>query len=305
MKNKLDFIVIGAAKSATTTLHELIKDHPQLSVPKAKEAPYFSDEKVYKRSFDWYLNANFSHASPDTLWGTVTPQYMIGQGGVTPDMVAERIKKDVPDTKIIALLRHPIERAFSHYRMLYKSGHEIRSFEQAIEDILSGNTKLKNYDDPDSNYVFGSEYGKILKSFYDRFPKDKILILTTDQLKQNPEQTLEELFQFLEIDSKYRPEEVNQQSRKGGGRPRVKLLTPGFLYKIPMVKKLWQNFTPQPIRKRIEYTINLWNTVPDDTKLDKTSDTYSKLVKHFSKDIKLLNRLTNKEIYWQDWRKKA
>lgn len=302
MQTSLDFIVIGAAKSATTSLYELIKNHPQLSLPHAKEVPYFSDDKVYKRGIEWYMRANFSNAKAGTLWGTVTPQYMIGQGKVTPDMVAERIKNDMPNAKIVALLRHPIERAFSHYRMLYKSGHEKRSFEQAVEDILGGNTKLENYDDPDSNYIFCSEYGNILSSYFERFPKENILVLATDQLKHDPSGALEEFFKFLGVDANYRPTKINQQSRKGGSRPRVKFLTPGSLYRIPMVKKLWQNYTPQPIRKRVEYAINLWNTVPEDTQLDKTSPAYQELVKFFANDITLLNTLTEKPVYWDDWR---
>lgn len=302
-KSSLDFICIGAAKSATTTLHELIKSHPELSVPSTKEAPYFSDDNVYYRGLEWYTQANFSGSNPNTLWGTLTPQYMIGQGDITPDTVAQRIKNDLPNVKIIVLIRHPIERAFSHYRMLLRNGHEKRSFEQAVNDILAGNTKLDNYEDPDSNYILCSEYGKILQSYYARFPKSNILVLTTDQLKQNPGQTLENIFSFLQIDTSYRPDNIGQQSRKGGSSPRIKFLTPGFLYQIPMVKKVWRNYIPQPIRKRAEYVINLWNTKPDNEKLSSSSSVYKKLVDYFDGDIKLLSRLTGNKITWDDWKK--
>lgn len=302
MKTSLDFICIGAAKSATTTLYELIKEHPELSIPKAKEVPYFSDDKVYRLGIEKYMKAHFSHAREDTLWGTITPQYMIGQGEVTPGEVARRINKDMPEVKIIALLRHPIERSFSHYRMLRRNGHETRSFNNAVNDILSGKTHLAGYDDRDSDYIAASRYGEILSAYYSHFPKKNILILPTDDLQYDPAGTLTAVFDFLGVDNTYKPAELRQTSRKGGSRPRIKYLTPGFLYSLPYVKPIWRNRVPQPIRKRIEYAINLWNTIPDNEKLDRDSDVFKKLVSYFQDDIRRLSELTGKQPYWADWR---
>lgn len=301
MKKTLDFICIGAAKSATTTLYELIKEHPDLSLPKAKEVPYFSDDKVYSLGIEKYMKSHFAQAQNDTLWGTITPQYMIGQGDVTPQEVAHRINNDMPEVKIIALLRHPIERSFSHYRMLRRNGHETRSFNDAVNDILNGKTKLAGYDDRDSDYIAASRYGEILSAYYDRFPKKNILVLSTDNLQYDPAGTLVAIFDFLGVDKTYRPTNLKQTSRKGGSRPRIKYLTPGFLYSLPYVKPIWRNRVPQPIRKRIEYAINLWNTIPDNEKLDRSSAVFKKLVAHFKDDVSLLSRLTGEQPYWVDW----
>lgn len=304
MKKKLDFICIGAAKSATTTLYSLIKDHPQLSLPSTKEAPFYSDDQAYKQGASWYLHHFFAAADPKTKWGTITPQYMIGEGNITPSEIAERIHQDNPDVKIIALLRHPIERAFSHYRMLVKRGYETRSFDRAVSDILAGNTELKGYSEPDSNYIFASEYGKILDYYYTLFPKKNILILSTDQLKEDPEGVLKQLFTFIGVDSDYLPDKPHQQSRKGGAKPRLKLLTPGFIYQVPFVKKIWTRYTPQAIRRRTEYIINLWNTKPDDEKLDTNSKAYQELVTYFAKDIQHLKKISDIKPTWKDWKSK-
>lgn len=303
MKKKLDFICIGAAKSATTTLYSLIKDHPQLSLPSTKEAPFYSDDKAYEQGISWYLNHFFAGADPKTKWGTITPQYMIGEGNIPPSEIAERIYQDNPDVKIIALLRHPIERAFSHYRMLVKRGYETRSFDQAVSEILAGNTKLKGYTEPDSDYVLASEYGKILDHYYDLFPKKNILILTTDQLKDDPKTVLDQVFAFLGVDTNYQPTQLHQQSRKGGAKPRLKLLTPGFIYQFPLVKRVWTQYTPQAIRRRTEYVINLWNTKPDNERLDPNGKAYQKLVKHFSSDVRHLQKIAGIKVDWKDWTK--
>jgi len=301
-KKELDFIVIGAAKSGTTTLYELLKGHSELYMPKGKEVPYFSDNKVYKKGINKYFVHHFKNADTEKLWGTITPQYMIGQKGTDPKIVEKRIYKDMSNAKIIAILRNPIDRAFSHYRMLVKRGYETRNFDEAVNDLIKGNTGLSGYDEPDNDYLAFSKYGEILQPYFDNFPNKNILILTSDELRDKPDKTLAKIFKFLNIDSSYTTSNVKKEARKGGSKPKVKYLTPGFIFKIPLVKKIWQDFTPQPIRKRVEYSINLWNTKPDNEKLDKSSLVYKKLVKYFDDDVKLLSKITNKSGFWSSWK---
>lgn len=296
----LDFICIGAAKSATTTLYDLLKGHPEIILPTNKEAPFFSDDRVYHNGLSWYLATYFPVVSKTQKVGTITPQYMIGEGDVTVRRVAERIKQDAPNVKLIAILRHPIGRSFSHYRMLRKRGYETRSFEEAMLDNLSGKTDISNYTEPDSNYIGCSEYGNILKIYYSLFPEENILVLTTDDLKNNPEHTVNTITKFLSVSSNYLPPNPQVISRKGGGKPRVRLLSPGFLFGIPLVKKVWQNYMPQNFRRRIEYSINLWNTAPDNESMNLTEPTKKKLVSHFKNDLEVLKSLNDIELPWPE-----
>jgi hypothetical protein len=300
MPRSLDFIVIGAAKSATTTLYELVKNHPEISIPTSKEVPFFSDDRVFNKGLQWYIDTYFRNATKGQRRGTITPQYMIGEGVVTSDEVAERIHNTLPNVKLVAVVRHPIQRAFSHYRMLKKRGYETRTFEQAAEDNLKGRTKIPNYDEPDSNYIGCSEYGRILKRYYDLFPKKNILIITTDELRENPSAVIEHFFSFINIDTSYTPPDITVRSRKGGSKPRTKYLTPGFIFSVPLIKTVWQNHTPQFIRRRVEYTINLWNTQPDDEKLDTSTATYKKLVRHYKNDLKKFVTMTKKNPPWKE-----
>ncbi len=296
---QLDFLVIGAAKSATTTLYELIKSHPEIYIPSAKEVPYFSDNKVYKKGMERYLKAYFPDADEKKLWGTVTPQYMLGEGDTNPQIVAERIKKELPNVKLVALLRNPAERAFSHYKMMVQRGHEHKEFEEIVKQSLTNPSAYRQKVKPQFNYIFGSEYGRILKTYYSLFPAKNILVLTTDELRDDPVKTIRTLCKFLEINHNYTPANTNKKYRQGGARPRYKMLTPGFLFKVPLVKFFWKNLTPQPIRKRVEYSINLWNTKADDTKLNKDDLLYEQLLEFYASDMELLESLTARSLAYR------
>lgn len=302
---KLDFIVLGAAKAGTTTLFELVKEHPQLSMPKEKEVPFFDEKKIYVKGLDWYLETYFSKVPKDNKWGTVTPQYMLGKGNMNPEVIAGNIKKDLPNIKLVAIIRHPVERAYSHYQMLTQRGHFTENFDKAVDNLLKNksvdNLRHKNIDDTNS-FLFGGEYGRILEYFYNEFPKKNILVLFTDDLKNNPEGTIQKFFNFIEVDDNFVPKNLGKEYRKGGSKARVKLLTPGMIYKIPFIKKVWKDYTPYSFRKRVEYTINLWNTKSGETKFGPYDPAFKKLVKFYSADIDKLEKLIGHKVPWEEWR---
>jgi len=70
------------------------------------------------------------------------------------------------------------------------------------------------------------------------------------------------------------------------------------LFKIPLVEKVWKDYTPASARKRIEYFINLWNTKPDNAKLEKDSDTYRNLMGFYQPDLKKLEKISGKKLPW-------
>lgn len=305
MKTTLDFICIGAAKSGTTTLFELMKHHPQLAMPTEKEVPFFSNETVYAKGLAWYMRTYFSGASKkDILRGTITPQYMLGEDATAPKIIADRIKDAAPNTKLIVILRHPIERAYSHYKMSAQRGHLSKSFDQAVEGLLSDMDQLDKLRetsiDITNNFLLGSEYGHELKPYYDLFDKKQILVLFTDELKKDPQATVDKVFEFLGVEH-HTPPAIGQEFRKGGGKAKIPLLKPGVIYKIPFVKTIWQNYTPYSFRKRVEYSINLWNIKPDNDRIDRSSSTYRQLVDFYREDVSLLEKLTKTKVPWSDW----
>jgi hypothetical protein len=152
VKARLDFIVIGAQRCGTTSLFEYMRGHPDLYIPPAKEVPYFSHVDYLE---DWtdYIGRLFGEAEEGRLWGTVTPQYMVGglyrrnanpDGAVgDPEIVPARIREQLPDARLIAILRDPVERAHSHYDWAVETGWEKRSFADAIGDLLKPEARVR------------------------------------------------------------------------------------------------------------------------------------------------------------------
>jgi hypothetical protein len=301
---KIDFLVVGTAKSGTTTLHELIKNHPQISVPKAKEVPFFNDDELYKKGLDWYLKQHFNKTNHKSRWGTVTPQYTYYRGGHSPASTAKRIKQTLPNVKIAVILRHPIERTFSHFKTSVRRSNETRTFEEAIQELLSDPKKLakdRQKEWTSSNlFLFASEYGKVLDPYFKEFGKSNVLVLYFEDLKENPGKVLNEFFRFIGVRQNYKPNTIRKQYNAGGMKPKVGLLTPKYLYRVPGLRKTWRTIIPYKIRKLIEVNVNSWNAKKDNEKLDKSSVTYKKLCKHFKPEITKLKKRPGARRVWSD-----
>ena len=214
MKNSIDFLVIGAQKSGTTTLFEYMQRHPSLYLPPQKEVHFFVAENVFPRGFDWYIQTYFSGVGEDRLWGEACPSYM-GYGAAPA-----RIHEYCPDARLVAILRNPIDRAYSHYRMAVRRGAESRPFRQVIEEQRShhtGSPETKTMGVSDSPFLleFGL-YGKALGRYLRYFERDQILILFQEDLISRPEELLAELFSFLGADPDYRPPNLGREYHVGG-----------------------------------------------------------------------------------------
>lgn len=237
-KDKLDFIVIGAQKSGTTSLYLYLRRHPEVCLPAGKEAPYFSHDAAV-RSTGWsaYMQNMVTReyggvADPAHKWGTVTPQYMAGgvfeadgerERGRAYDerTVPMRIHERLPDVRLVAILRDPIARALSHYRMSARRGYERRSFDDAIDDLLRPRAAedARRHPRESSGYIAWGEYARILGGYLEVFPRERMLILFTDELEHAPSRLLARIHEFIGVRADFEPENVGQRFHAGfGGR---------------------------------------------------------------------------------------
>ena len=201
-ERKLDFVVIGAQKAGTTCLYYYLRQHPELYLPFAKEAPFFDRDTRYQKGWQWCTDTFFTHARPHQLWGTVTPSYLGDK------RVPGRLYEHNPECKIVVLLRDPVERALSHYRMSVRRGVENRSFTTVLDEKLAQASLSHDRDLTGENqsfnayrYVVLGEYPRLLNAYYHTFPRDKILVLFSSELYRRPRETLIRLFSFLEVDT--------------------------------------------------------------------------------------------------------
>ncbi len=234
MKRTLDFIVIGAQKAGTTTLFEYLRQHPALALPAEKESPFFSNDDRYDRGMDDYCRHLFAFADHAKLWGTVTPQYMFGgllSGGPgsvpqqhSPPVttVPRRIHAACPKARLIAILRDPAERAFSHYRQTVLFGWEQRPFDQAIKEMLGSSSLHDAREQPSEphGYVVWGEYGRILEPYYDLFGDDGVLALFTEELERDPAELLARIYACLGVEPATVPIAGTQRRARVGATSR-------------------------------------------------------------------------------------
>ena len=199
------FVVIGAAKAGTTALYHFLRQHPQVFMSPVKEPGFFAfdeakphfvgphQESLVNARFVWRLAdylALFDRAGNALAAGEATPFYLISP------RAAPSLRKHVAGVRLVAVLRHPVERAYSHYLMLVRDGHEPLSFEEALAAEparIAANSYWGRY--RDHGY-----YHRHLSRYFRVFPREQIRIYLYEDLQRDPKALLRDLFAFLGVD---------------------------------------------------------------------------------------------------------
>lgn len=126
-----DFVIIGAQRSGTGRLYGLLTRHPDVERAAVKEVHFFDRPENFSRGIEWYRRSFPSPQRKDgreSITGEATPSYLIDP------LVPERMADAVPEARLIALLRNPVDRAYSHFHMAERKGGARRTFEEAVEE---------------------------------------------------------------------------------------------------------------------------------------------------------------------------
>ena len=228
IKSPPDFLIIGAQKSGTTSLYNYLVQHPQIIGNKTwKEVRYYDVPENYNQGWSWYLGCFPSKIEKGSrLTFDVSPSYLYFP------QIPQRIKNDLGQIKMIAILRDPVDRAYSAWRMYHsfaknpdvaennKKIADHRTFSEAIDQELKD--KCEQYIYP-YDYINRGKYAEQLTNYYQYFDKKNLLILTFEALKNNKRTLLNEICNFLEIEpfSETVLEELEQKSYNVGKRLEV------------------------------------------------------------------------------------
>lgn len=200
------FLVIGASRSGTTSLHHYLGQHPEIFMCSRKSPNFFvSEDPIPAREgpvarqmmSQWVANrqayeALFSGAREGSVVGEVSPVYLQSWGA------PERIRDLCPEARLVAILRDPAERAWAHYMGRIRDGLDNReSFEAVLEAELEEGL-------PDEvafgSYLGCSRYGHFLSRYFEVFPREQIQVCLFEELRDSPRDLLDDVFSFLAVD---------------------------------------------------------------------------------------------------------
>jgi hypothetical protein len=202
-----DFFLVGAPKAGTSALHAALAQHPHLFLSRVKEPKYYmcgdSPPPAYKGPGDAHSNQEwiwqrerylslFDGAPEGTLRGESTPFYLYNRDA------RRRIAVDNPGAKLIAVLRDPVDRAYSNWMHLWMDGLEPEG-----DIVVAAAREQKRVDAgwaPFWHYRGLGMYGRQVKDLYDHFPREQVLLLRYRQLVDTPDQVLNQVFGFLGVE---------------------------------------------------------------------------------------------------------
>ncbi len=181
-----NFLIIGAMKSGTSSLYQYVRSHPQVFMPGQKELQFFGTVD-WRQHLVWY-EEQFEGADGAVAVGEASTNYT--KHPEIPDVPAQ-IAEVLPDVRLVYLVRHPIERARSQYLHAVLMGRESGPVEAALRET--------------PRYLDFSRYAMQIERYLEHFPRERLLVALTEDLKRDRLATVRRVFDFLEVDPTWVP----------------------------------------------------------------------------------------------------
>jgi len=281
-----NFTIVGAPKAGTTSLYHYLSDHPQVFMSTPKEVDFFSCEAIESQGlyFNDFKVKSFSEY--EKLFDSVTNEKAIGEGSVSylfyPDTPI-KIKECLPEIKIIIMLRDPLSRGFSHYLMDHRLGLVDISYDAIVRQDSEHEKQHLYY----QQYVELGLYYKQVKRYFDVFGRESVKIYLQEDLQDNPEKVILDLYGFLEIDHSYSPD----LSRKHNvfSMPKNKLIHK--LYGVHTLRRLSSKLFPEHLKKTIKSLLFERGRKPV-----LSTDVRDYLIDIYNEDVLMLEKLIGRDL---------
>ncbi len=268
-----DFILIGAMKCATSTLHDQLAAHRSFYMSTPKEPNFFSNDEVYAKGIRWYQSL-FADAKDDQILGESSTHYTMLP---TYPGTIDRLKAFCPDLKCIYIMRHPVERLVSHYIHEWTQGVISCDIDRAIEEF----PELFEY----------SRYSMQIMPYLQTYGPASVLPMFAERFRHNPQHELETIFKFLDVKEIpcWRNDIRNNVSAQ-------RLRTCGWrdaLVQNPILSIVRRTLVPKNVRRWIR---SLWTMkerpAPSPSSL-------KKITQLFDEDLKILGDMLGLELSCQ------
>jgi hypothetical protein len=287
------FLIIGAAKSGTTALYQYLQQHPQIYMSPVKEPQFFAfeGEQLNYQGLGVTINQSITHLEDyQTLFKNVSQEIAIGEASALYLYIpkaSERIKYYLPNAKLIAILRNPVERAYAAFLHLIRDEREpFKDFSQALE---AEQIRIEN------NWGFLWRYQDLgfyavqLKRYLRKFDRSQIRVYLYDDFLTSPLFLIQDLFEFLGVEREFVPDISFRPNVSGV--PQNKRLH-RFLKQEHWLKKAVKPLFPPIARNRIASQLMQKNL----TKPSMSPAIRTHLIDTFSNDILELQKILNRDL---------
>ena len=298
MSTPPNFLVIGAQKSATTSLYRWLRQHPDVYLSPQKELEFFSRTDLYELGFSYYCKRWFSDVGSAIAIGDVSPQYMMSA------VAADRIARHLPTARLIAVLRNPIERAHSHYLMMRRRGLEDRSFDAAVDELIEIGVEVWGELD-DKNYLAGSLYGRVLDGYRCWFADSRLKVVFYEDLSTDPRAQFAEVLTFLGVDPEFVPRDIGKMYHRGADARRFPRFEAWMMQQIRL-KHAIKRIVPAAQLSRLLFWFETELNVRRSPRA--VHEGVSKKIRHrlrdfFLSDVDRLRQLIRRDVPWGDFRR--
>jgi GT2 family glycosyltransferase len=272
-----DFVIVGAMKCGTSTLHEQLARQPGFFMSEPKEPCFFSDDQVWERGFDWYAD-HFARAAPGDLCGESSTHYTKLP---TYRHTVGRLKQHLPDAKFIYVMRHPIERLRSQFIHEWTE----RKVSPSIEEAILHFPPLVEY----------SRYAMQLRPFFEAFGSARLLPVFFERMIAEPQAELERVCRFLGYSGKPTWDPSLGEQNISAQRLRTSPVRDAIAY-APVISQVRSHLVPRAVRDRIKrlWTMQARPTIPDDQ--------LAWLTEVFDRDLAELGRWLGTDLTCDTWK---
>jgi hypothetical protein len=258
-----NFLIIGAPKCGTTALYAVLARHPQIYMSQRKEPFFFAFENLPPDFTDPGGEPFRRHAVTDwesyqTLFAGAASHSAVGEASALylthfhPERTAENIRRRLPEVRLIAVLRQPADRAYSHFTYNRQRGYEpLHDFRQALaaeEQRIAANWA------PPCRYRRDGWYCHNLRPYFERFPRSQIRIYLYDDWKTQPQTLLSDLCTFLQIDPALMPAQIEHKNVTTWQRS-------GFVTYLQRRARVHKALMPRWLLRWVSPRLNAWNRV--------------------------------------------
>jgi hypothetical protein len=234
-----NLIIIGGLKCGTTSIHHYLGLHPEIQMSKPKELNFFVKELNWDLGMDWYrarFDDRFAVRGESSPHYTNLPRFT---------GVAERIERHCPDAKLLYMVRDPINRVLSHWVHATGAGYESGE----MDEVLSR---------PDCAYVQRSMYWMQLQPYLERFDRDRIEVITAEELQDDRKGTMRKALRYAGVDEDFTHEQFDREWEKSSAKQGDKYQVMERLIKLPGFRSFDRNFDrlPESLRWMVEKVVH-------------------------------------------------